>query len=32
LRSHPEIVEQIIEKIKSEPAPAIGKPTPKADD
>lgn len=25
LRSHPEIVEQIIEKIKAEPAPAIGK-------
>lgn len=32
LRSHPEIVDQIIEKIKSEPAPAIGKPVPKADD
>jgi protein RecA len=25
LRNHPEIVEQIIEKIKTEPAPAIGK-------
>ena len=25
LRNHPEIVEQIIEKIKAEPAPAIGK-------
>jgi recombination protein RecA len=32
LRSHPEIVDQIIEKIKSEPAPAIGKPVPKADE
>jgi recombination protein RecA len=31
LRTHPEIVDQIIEKIKSEPAPAIGKATPKAD-
>jgi recombination protein RecA len=32
LRNHPEIVEQIIQKIKSEPAPAIGKATPKADE
>jgi recombination protein RecA len=32
LRTHPEIVDQIIQKIKSEPAPAIGKEKPKADD
>jgi len=32
LRSHPEIVDQIIEKIKAEPAPAIGKAKVKADD
>ncbi len=32
LRSHPDVVSQIIEKIKAEPAPAIGKATPKADD
>lgn len=32
LRSHPEIVAQMIEKIKSEPALAIGKAAPKADD
>ena len=31
LRTHPEIVEQIIEKIKSEPAPAIGKAAKAAD-
>ena len=32
LRSHPEVVAQMIEKIKSEPALAIGKAAPKADD
>ena len=32
LRSHPEIVAQMIEKIKAEPALAIGKAVPKADD
>ena len=32
LRSHPEIVAQIIEKIKTEPALAIGKAATKADD
>ena len=32
LRSHPEVVAQIIAKIKAEPAPAIGKATSKADD
>ncbi|MDR2850302.1 MAG: recombinase RecA [Verrucomicrobiota bacterium] len=32
LRTHPEIVAQIIEKIKSEPAPVVGAKTPKADD
>jgi len=32
LRSHPEVVAQLIEKIKAEPAPAIGKAAPKADD
>jgi recombination protein RecA len=32
LRSHPEVVAQIIEKIKAEPVLAIGKAAPKADD
>ena len=32
LRAHPEIVEQMIAKIKAEPALAIGKAVPKADD
>jgi len=32
LRNHPEVVAQMIEKIKAEPAPAIGKAASKADD
>ncbi|HRR33923.1 MAG TPA: recombinase RecA [Kiritimatiellia bacterium] len=32
LRNHPEVVEQIIAKIKAEPAPAIGKASSKAGD
>jgi predicted double-glycine peptidase len=30
LRTHPEVVEEIITKIQAEPAPAIGKQKPEA--